>query len=219
MSLSLLEKEYKSLSNNAKKPYYYKIRKEYNSITDINQKNRDIKIKKAAYLIFLNKTCFNGLYRVNSEGKFNVPMGKYDNPTICDKENIMAMSEKLKSVEMICGQYTSWKDKIDEHTFIFLDPPYRPLNNTSSFNAYDKNSFGDQEQKDLAEFVENINAAGAKFVLTNSDPHNTDPTDNFFDDLYSNFDIYRIPATRSINSKGAARGKIKELLITNCKEN
>ena len=190
-------------------------RDDFNGLTNILTRGKYSQIRKAAYFIFLNKTCFNGLYRVNSDGKFNVSFGKYSNPIICDEDNLRNISKKLKNVKIICCPYSDMLDKINEKTFVFLDPPYRPLNKTSSFNSYAKDSFDDAAQVELAEFVNEINEAGAKFVLCNSDPHNTDPSDNFFDDLYKNYTIRRIPATRMINSKASARGAINELLITN----
>jgi DNA adenine methylase len=166
-------------------------------------------------MIFLNKTCFNGLYRVNRDGEFNVSFGKYINPVICDEENLREISKKLKNVSIHCCSYKDMIKYIDEKTFVFIDPPYRALNKTSSFNSYASDVFDDESQKELAKYVKKINKLGAKFVLCNSDPHNIDPSDDFFDDLYKEFTINRIAATRMINSKASARGAINELLITN----
>ena len=213
--LKKLDRDYKVDDIVNKKQNYLNRRADYNSHKNILSAHKYTRIRNAAYMIFLNKTCFNGLYRVNSKGEFNVPFGKIANPTICDEENIKALSLKLKHVKIKHGPYDTWVNEIDDKTFVFLDPPYRPLNTTSSFNAYAKAGFGDEEQIKLAEFVHAIHKAEAKFVLCNSDPHNTNPADDFFDDLYANYHVYRIPATRMINSKASSRGSINELLITN----
>ena len=166
-------------------------------------------------MIFLNKTCFNGLFRVNRKGLFNVPMGAYKNPLICDEINLRLVSEKLKNVNIVCGDYKKSADFIDEHTFVYFDPPYRPLTETSNFTAYTENSFNDEEQIALADFVSEMTDKGAKVLVSNSDPKNVNIFDNFFDDIYSSYKIKRIEAARMINCKSEERGKIKELLISN----
>ncbi len=167
-------------------------------------------IIKTAQLIFLNKTCFNGLYRLNSKGKFNVPFGKYINPKITDEENILSLSQLLKDVNITHSSYKECLSEIDSSSFVYLDPPYRPLNKTASFNNYTQFAFGDREQIELAEFCKIVYLQGGKFLLSNSCPD-----DDFFQDLYSGFEINKIKATRSINSNGNLRGKIDELLIRN----
>ena len=174
-----------------------------------------INIEKAALMIFLNKTCFNGLYRVNKKGLFNVPMGAYKNPMICDERNLRAVSKKLQNVTIVCGDYRKSLDFIDNKTFVYFDPPYRPITDTASFTAYTENLFNDDEQIELAKFVELIHKKGAKVVVSNSDPKNANTDDNFFDDIYSSHKIKRVEATRIINCNSEARGKIKELLISN----
>lgn len=211
--LNKLEIEYKKLNNEHRKIYYLNKRDDYNKL--IINTNKSTNIKKAALMMFLNKTCFNGLYRVNRKGMFNVPIGSYKNPKICDIKNILAVSNKLKNVKIHCDDYKKSYDFIDETTFVYLDPPYRPLNKTSSFTSYTENDFDDKKQIELAEFVNKINKKGCKFMLSNSDPKNIDPKDNFFDDLYKDYDIIRIDASRMINSKASNRGRIKELLIKN----
>lgn len=173
-------------------------------------------IEKAALFIFLNKTCFNGLYRVNSKGLFNVPMGSYKNPPICDAENLRLISGLLKNVQIKCGDYSECADFIDENTFVYIDPPYRPLTATASFTSYSENEFGDKQQIELGKFVDKISAKGAKVVASNSDPKNSDESDSFFDDLYSSYTIMRVSARRMINSKATGRGNVNELLICNC---
>lgn len=206
--LSKMEKEYKEADAAGRKNLYYQKRDEYNSWSD---KNNDM--ERAALFIFLNKTCFNGLYRVNSKGNFNTPAGEYKNPLICDEAHLREISQLLQKVTMQTGSYKKCKNFIDENTFVYFDPPYRPLNATSAFTAYSSDGFNDDDQKALAEFVKQISDKGAEFILSNSDPKNIDPNDNFFDDLYSDFSIKRIQASRSINSKGDKRGKVNEILV------
>lgn len=199
------------MDENGRKYFYYNIREKFNSTALTQETTTD----KAAQFIFLNKTCFNGLYRVNRKGQFNVPMGAYKNPTICDDENLRNIHEALQNVIIVCGDYTLSKSFIDKDTFVYLDPPYRPISETSAFTAYNTDAFDDNEQIRLAKFIDEINNSGAKIVLSNSDPKNVNEEDNFFDDLYKNYKINRIEASRAINSKGDKRGKINELLICN----
>ena len=166
-------------------------------------------------MIFLNKTCFNGLFRVNRKGLFNVPMGAYKNPMICDEENLRAASDKLKNVTVVCGDYKKSADFIDEHTFAYFDPPYRPLSETSNFTSYTEELFCDEKQIELAHFVDSMCLKGAHVVVSNSDPKNANADDNFFDEIYSKHHISRVMASRMINSKSSGRGEISELLISN----
>ncbi|MBR3591536.1 MAG: Dam family site-specific DNA-(adenine-N6)-methyltransferase [Clostridia bacterium] len=212
-NLYLLQNEFSFLDTEDRKSYYNKIRNKFNDLKVNGDTNENI--EKAALMIFLNKTCFNGLYRVNKKGQFNVPMGSYKNPLICDEENLRLVSEKLQDVTIVCGDYREAADFIDEKTFVYFDPPYRPLTETSGFTAYTENLFNDAEQIELAKFVDLMDKKGAKIVISNSDPKNTNSEDNFFDDIYSKHNINRVEANRMINSKGASRGKIKELLISN----
>ena len=174
-------------------------------------------IELAALMIFLNKTCFNGLYRVNKKGDFNVPMGNYKMPKICDEENLINISQKLKNVNIVYGDYKNSYNFIDENTFVYFDPPYRPLNKTASFTSYTEFSFEDREQKELSEYFELLNKKNAKLLLSNSDPKNENIDDDFFDELYKNFIIKRVKSQRAINSKGTNRGKITEILVSNIK--
>lgn len=200
-----------SMDENGRKLYYYSTRDKFNN----TQLDETTAIEKAAYFIFLNKTCFNGLYRVNRKGQFNVPMGAYKNPMICDDENLRNINKVLKNVTIVCGDYSLSKRFIDNNTFVYIDPPYRPISDTSAFTSYNSDTFDDNEQIRLARFIDEINLSGAKIVLSNSDPKNVDPNDTFFDELYKAYKIRRVSATRMINSKAEARGKIKELLICN----
>ena len=199
------------MDENGRKYFYYTVRERFNSTALTEETATD----KAAQFIFLNKTCFNGLYRVNRKGQFNVPMGAYKNPTICDDENLRNIHEALQNVTIVCGDYSLSKSFIDKDTFVYLDPPYRPISETSAFTAYNSDAFDDEEQIRLSKFIDEINRSGAKIVLSNSDPKNVNEDDNFFDDLYKNYKINRVEASRAINSKGDKRGKINELLICN----
>ncbi len=142
-------------------------------------------------------------------------MGAYKNPQICDEENIRAVSEALKNVEIVCGDYKESESFIDKNTFVYFDPPYRPLNATSNFTSYTENDFSDKDQVELSEFASRMRKKGAQIVLSNSDPKNTNSEDEFFDRIYSSYTIRRVEATRMINCNSASRGRIKELLISN----
>ncbi len=168
-----------------------------------------------ALFIFLNRTCFNGLYRVNSKGMFNVPFGRAVNPCICDEKTIWADSALLQKVEVTCGDFAHMSNGIDGDAFFYLDPPYRPLTRSAAFTAYSKDGFDDGEQKRLAEFCRNLDATGHRWLLSNSDPHNVNPHDTFFEELYAGFDIRRVRASRMINSRAAGRGPVSELAIRN----
>ena len=210
--LYTMQSEFISLDTNNRKLYYMEKREHFNYLK-VNE-NESNNIEKAALMIFLNKTCFNGLYRVNKKGLFNVPMGSYKNPLICDENNLRAVSKKLQSVTIVCGDYRESADFIDENTFVYFDPPYRPITDTASFTAYTENLFNDEEQIELARFVDNMYRKGAKIIISNSDPKNSNTNDNFFENIYSSYKIKRVDATRMINCKSKARGKIKELLIS-----
>ncbi len=208
-----LQNKYNPARTEERQTIFYEIRDFFNSTS----LNGNVSVEKAAWFIFLNKTCFNGLYRVNRLGHYNVPMGKYTFPKICDEENLTAVSDILQNVQIVCGDYSVSDDFIDKNTLAYFDPPYRPISKTATFTAYNAESFSDDEQKRLADFIKQQDKKGAKIILSNSDPKNSDPYDNFFDNLYSDFEIKRVPAMRAINSKGSARGKINELIITNIK--
>lgn len=150
-----------------RKAYYLEKRGRFNDLkANTDERNN---IEKAALMIFLNKTCFNGLFRVNKKGMFNVPMGAYKTPVICDEKNLRAVSEKLKKVTIVCGDYRESADFIDEKTFVYFDPPYRPITDTASFTAYTENLFNDKEQIELARFVDDMHKKGAKVVVRRGD--------------------------------------------------
>ena len=211
--LKILQNEHLLRDEDERRKYFYIKRSRYN---ELKKSNYDLgAIELASLFIYLNKTCFNGLYRVNAKGQFNVPVGSYKNPLICDEENIINVSDKLSNVQIVCGDYRDSGQFIDENTFVYFDPPYRPLTTTASFTAYSEALFNDDNQRDLAAYVKELTQVGAKVAVSNSDPKNSDSEDNFFDELYSENVIERISANRMINSKGHGRGKINELLITN----
>jgi len=209
-----MEDNYLTQDKYARKKTYYSVRKVYNARKTYDE---EVDLEKAAWFIFLNKTCFNGLYRVNKSGGFNVPFGDYKNPTICDAENLTAASELLKKVTIIHGDYKKASDYIDSESFVYFDPPYRPLNTTSSFTSYSKQDFTDEDQIALADFYRKMDDRRALLMLSNSDPRNADPRDDFFDRLYKGFNIHRVQAKRSINSKADSRGPLSEILVTNYK--
>lgn len=211
--LQVMQDVFLPMNTNERKIYYMDKRKRFNDLK-ING-NETVNIEKAALMIFLNKTCFNGLFRVNKKGLFNVPMGSYKKPMICDKSNLRAVSKKLQKVNIVCGDYRLSKEFIDQNTFVYFDPPYRPLTNTASFTAYTENLFNDDSQRELANYVDELHKKGAKILVSNSDPKNSNMDDNFFDDIYSENKIKRVEAARMINCNGESRGKIKELLISN----
>jgi DNA adenine methylase len=208
--LEILQNEFHLLEGNEdnKKLYYYQKRDLYNS-RETEQSGQ------AALFIFINRTCFNGLYRVNSKNFYNVPMGGYKKPTICDKENILAVSNALQKVEIFCGDFENTLSSANKNSLFYFDPPYKPLSETSSFNTYTKDSFDDKEQIRLKDFCTKLDILDYNWILSNSDLKGKDENDNFFDDLYSDFSITRVDARRSINANPEKRGSIKELLITN----
>lgn len=208
--LQILQNEFHGLEgqDEAKKEYYYSKRELYNT-------RKEEQSGQAALFIFLNRTCFNGLYRVNRKNEYNVPMGSYKRPTICDTENILAVSKALHRVEILCGDYEETLNFADNNTLFYFDPPYKPLSETSSFNSYAKDEFNDAEQIRLRDFCHKLDALNHTWILSNSDVKGKDENDNFFDELYADFKIERVDAKRSINANPEKRGLLKELLITN----
>ncbi|MDD4382337.1 MAG: DNA adenine methylase [Candidatus Dojkabacteria bacterium] len=209
--LKRIEDDYLPLAYEQRKEYFYNnLREAYNKL-DVDYKAVDSKtsVEKVALMIALNKTCFNGLYRENSKGEFNVPFGKYANPKILDEDNLLNASKLLQGTEILCGNYSSISIPQDSKVFIYFDPPYRPLTD-SGFTKYTKEDFNDEDQKQLAKYIQRIHKEKHHFLLSNSDTE-----DNFFDNLYKGFDIQRVLAKRYINSNANGRGEINELLIKN----
>lgn len=207
--LKRIANEYLQLSNmDEKSRYYYKVRDKYNSKETIDE-------EKAAYFMFLNKTCFNGLYRVNTCGKFNVPFGKYQNPTICDDKLILADHELLKKVDIYAGDYSEIMRFLGKgYNYIYIDPPYRPLSGTAYFKEYSHNVFDDKEQEKLKIFCDIMTARGCKIMQSNSNSMDDDG-ESYFAKLYQGYHITQIEAHRYINAHVGKRNKETELLIMN----
>lgn len=204
-----IQAEYHALSDmEAKREMFMAVRQRY------NEKNLD-PIENTVKFFFLNRTCFNGLYRVNKRGLFNVPWGKYIQPQICDEYTLRTDSELLKRVEILEGDFEDTLPYAQGNTLFYFDPPYRPLSDTSSFNDYTKDAFNDDSQVRLKEFCDHVNVDGHCFMLSNSDCKGKNEADNFFEVLYDNYYIDRVMASRNVNANGAKRGKISELLIRN----
>lgn len=180
------------------KEYYYQVRAQAPKAL----------IERAARIIYLNKTCFNGLFRENSKGFFNVPIGKYVNPLICDAENLRAVAVALKNAEISVRPFASVLDHAVPGDFVYFDPPYHPLSTSSSFTAYHEGGFGENQQKELAEVFRELARRGIKAMLSNS-------MCDFVRGLYSGFRIDTVYAGRSVNSDAAGRGKIPEAIVMN----
>ena len=206
--LNRLQAEYLPLGEEGRKDYFLRQRALFNS-----KETSDV--QTAALFIFLNRTCFNGLYRVNSKGAFNVPHGRYSNPRICDEATLRADSALLQKVEILCGDFAQTGKYAGENVLYYFDPPYRPLTETAAFTSYSADGFDDAEQTRLRDFCDEIAGHKSMFIASNSDPQNVDSEDKFFDKLYEMFNIKRVSAARMINSKGDGRGAISEIMITN----
>jgi DNA adenine methylase len=208
---------YRPLDKQQRQKYFYHQRADYNLERSALNYSRysDAWLERAAQLIFLNKTCFNGLYRVNAKGDFNSPVGDYTNPTICDEQNLMAVNRVLQIAEIKKADFKTIITDVKTNAFVYFDPPYRPISKTANFKTYSQLDFTDNDQRELAEVFKQLDKRGAQMMLSNSDPKNLDPTDNFFDDLYEDYNIMRVPATRKINSDAAKRGTINEIVVMN----
>jgi DNA adenine methylase len=207
--LQRYETDFLKLTQEERKIYYYDLREQYN-----RRENTD-SLERAAQLIFLNKSGYNGLYRVNKNGGFNVPFGRYDKIQICDEENLRAVSRVLQNVELQNASYEQIEPDILPDSFVYFDPPYRPISASASFNAYSNDRFDDQAQEQLAQLFRRLDRVGAYLLLSNSDPKNHDPDDDFFENIYRGFSVQRVPAKRMINSKADNRLEINEIVITN----
>lgn len=206
--LKRIEKEYLKLKTMEEKSiYYYRMRDKYNgAIPKIDE--------RAACFIFLNKTCFNGLYRVNTSGQFNVPFGKYKKPNICDESLIMVDHELLKEVDIYMGNYTEvYKHLGSGYNYVYVDPPYRPLSGTAHFKEYSHNVFDDKEQERLKLFCDRLTDRGCQIMQSNS--NSQDDGESYFAILYQGYYIDQIKAPRYINAHVGKREKETELLIMN----
>lgn len=206
--LEALQEQYIALNTEERKSFFIEKRRVYNkkNISDI---------ETSALFIFLNRTCFNGLYRVNSKGEFNVPHGKYANPKICDKDNLIAVSNLLQRVEILCGDFADTEKFASPTSIFYIDPPYKPLSETSSFTSYSKEGFNDNEQIRLRDFCSRIAQKKAFFVASNSDPKEEHSGESYFEKIYYQFNIKRVSATRLINANPTNRGYVSEIMISN----
>ena len=208
-SLMDIQNAYNALeTEEGRKDFFLAVRDRY------NEKNLD-PLENTTKFFFLNRTCFNGLHRVNKRGLFNVPFGKYTNPQIFDPATIRKDSELLQHVEILTGDFEETFNYAQGNTLFYFDPPYRPLSDTSSFNDYSKEAFNDDAQIRLKEYCDHIHDAGFHFMLSNSDCKGKNEEDNFFDVLYGAYHIERVWASRSINSNPNKRGKLTEILVHN----
>jgi DNA adenine methylase len=213
--LNKIQTYYHQLNKEKQAAYFYNIRNDYNQQTEPAENNKKEYIKRAVQFIFLNRTCFNGLYRVNSKGLFNTPAGSYNNPLICDEDNLMAVAKILQKAFIKHADFFSAKKDIKKNSFLYFDPPYRPITKTANFNSYAKDVFDDTKQIELAGFFTYVSQKGGLAMLSNSDPKNHKADDDFFDLLYKSYYIKRIPAKRMINANAAKRGLINEIIVTN----
>ncbi|MBD3242290.1 MAG: Dam family site-specific DNA-(adenine-N6)-methyltransferase [Chitinivibrionales bacterium] len=220
-ALESISVPYRDAAQEKRERLYYKVREQFNhakASIDYGGRITDASIERAAQVIFLNKTCFNGLFRTNSSGGFNVPFGRYKRPGIFSPENLKQVSQLLRKAraDIVRADFEECAAKVDGNTFVYFDPPYRPLSTTSNFTSYSRGGFDDSEQQRLARFFARLaGETGAKLMLSNSDPANVNPRDRFFHNLYKGFTIDRVYAARSINSNAQRRGGITELVITN----
>jgi len=207
---NVIKNNIKELINSLKKhineqEYYYKIRNLdrdpsiYESLTNV---------EKASRTIYLNRCCYNGLYRVNSKGQFNVPFGRYKNPQLCDEKNLIAVHKALKNVEIVNASFEKCLDFAEKDDFIYFDPPYVPISSSSNFTSYTKDNFGREDQIKLLDVFKALDERGCKVMLSNS-------YNDFILDLYKGYKINILQAKRAINSDAKKRGEIRELLITN----
>ena len=215
--LEEIEQHFLGLDPEQRKAHYYQVREDYNHQRDTIQFHEfgSNWTLRAAQMMFLNRTGYNGLFRLNSKGAFNVPYGRYENPRILDSENLRGAAELLQSVSIQYGDFEKTAHYINADTLVYFDPPYRPLSTTAHFTAYSKERFDDAQQLRLADFYRSLDAMGARLILSNSDPHNVDPGDNFFEVAYRGFRIEHLKARRNINREADKRGEISELLILN----
>ncbi|NLY91862.1 MAG: DNA adenine methylase [Firmicutes bacterium] len=216
-TLEKINTEFWQRAETERKAFYYQIRELYNR----QQKSFNYQVysgawvERAGFLVFLNKTCYNGLFRLNRQGEFNVPYGRYKKPKIYDPDTIKKANLALRNTQIYSGDFSESEKFVTPNSFVYLDPPYRPLNRTSSFTNYSKDGFSDLDQKRLAAYFQRLDQKGAYLMLSNSDPKNENPHDHFFETIYKGYRIERVPAKRHINCKARKRGVINELIIRN----
>ncbi len=196
----------KSLRNHKnEKNYFYKIRELDRNFETYNKMSAT---EKASRIIYLNKCCYNGLYRVNSKGQFNVPFGKYKNPQFCDEENLIEVNKALENVEILHDSFENSIKYAEVNDFIYLDPPYFPVSKTANFTSYTKENFNVDSQKVLCQVFKNLDKHGSKLMLSNS-------YNEYTNELYKDYKIVTLQAKRAINCDPSKRGKISEILVMN----
>lgn len=198
--LAALQTQFLAKDSEQRSHFFYDMRQKFNQ-------NLNLTIEKAIQFIFLNKTCFNGLFRVNKKGEFNVPVGKYSNPLLFDESNLLSLSKILQNVEIRNGDFAI-SNNWGEETLVYLDPPYKEVSKTANFSSYTSNGFSDEEQIRVKQYCDRLNKAGVSFMVSNSD-------DQFIHELYKEYSIHLIDAPRNINSDRDKRGCVKEVLVTN----
>ena len=189
-------------ARHGKARYYYEMREGWNE-----GRWRADKVGAAAAFIYLNRTCFNGLWRVNRSGAFNVPKGDYEDPPIVDPDNLRLAAKALQNARLLCNKYDATTAEAKEGDFVYFDPPYDPVSKTSNFTAYTKDAFGKEQQKKLAAHARELRDQGVQVMLSNNDTP-------FIRELYADFCVDNVKCGRSINSKGSKRGKVDEVIIT-----
>lgn len=200
LELVKLSKQY----SQSPKEFFYQVR-EWDRQKDFEQRPAT---QRAARTVFLNKTCYNGLYRVNNGGTFNTPFGRYKNPNICDEENLRAANSALQSVQLLTSDFGAVTELASARDFIYFDPPYHPLSETAKFTSYTKNGFKKKDQVRLRDTFANLAKKGCQVMLSNSDT-------KFIRDLYNDFHVHTVDAKRYINSNPNHRGEITEVVVTN----
>lgn len=212
-ALREIEAEYLALGAEERREYYLLVRERFNRERERVVSSQDFRpswVDRVAQLVFLNRTCYNGLFRVNSRGGFNVPFGRYRNPRILDEPLLRRDSMVLQNTRVHVGDFSEALPYIGEGTFVYFDPPYRPVSRTARFTSYTRRGFPEAEQERLARFFAECDRRGALLMLSNSDPG-----DGFFDRLYAGYHISRVLARRAINARGTGRGKVPEIVVTN----
>ena len=194
--------ELRRLSRKHDEKSFYAQRKRY------NERAHKSRAERAAQFIYLNKTCFNGLYRVNRRGEFNVPMGRYANPNIADAETLLAASERLRSAELRCAPFETLLSEARPGDFVYLDPPYEPVSRTANFTSYAQDGFSQQKQTQLRDVFRELDRRGAKLMLSNSDVP-------FIRDLYRGYNIEQVMAPRAVSCDAKARGPVREVVVRN----
>ena len=182
--------------------HFYQMRTRWNA-----RLAKDKSMDRAALFIYLNKTCFNGLWRVNRKGEYNVPMGRYSSPTVCDKDSLRSASPRLRRAKLLAGDFRKALESTQKGDFVYLDPPYQPASKTSNFTGYTESGFGESEQEILAKSAFDLAQSGAKILLSNSDTP-------LIRKLYKKAKIERVSCSRAINSNASKRGPVGEVLVT-----